>query len=107
MRLSWKKTATGLMVVIVAGVAAKLIYDRGYARGGTAASVRLSKTFIDSPEKFLVDAKLWCVVDTYEGYELLGISPGNAEASKRMYEKADQDCGASVTQAKARLVLAR
>ena len=107
MRLSWKKTAISLVVIIVAGIVARLAYDRGYARGGSAASVRLSKTFIDSPEKFLAEARLWCMVDTYEGYELLGISAANSEANKRMYEKTDQDCAAKVAQAKARLVLAQ
>ena len=107
MKLSWKKTAIGLVIFIVAGVAARLVYDRGYARGGTVASIRLSKTFIDSPERFLADARLWCVLDMYEGYELLGISAANSEAGKQMYEKTEQDCAARVTQAKARLVFAR
>ena len=107
MKLVWKRTAIGLVVIIIGGIAPKLAYDQGYARGTSAASVRLSKTFIDSPEKFLADARLWCAVDMYQGYELLGMSPANSEASKRMYEKTDQNCAASVEQAKARLLLAR
>jgi hypothetical protein len=43
------------------------------------------------------------MVDTFAGYELLGISAANSEASKRMYEKTDKDCAAKVAQAKARL----
>ena len=107
MKLSWKKATIGLLLVFVAVVAARLVYDRGYARGGSAASVRLTKTFLDSPDKFFAEARMWCVVDMYEGYELLGISPANAEASKRMYEKTDEDCVARVAQAKARLVSLR
>ena len=107
MRLSWKNTAIGLVVIIVIGAVGKLTYDKGYARGGTDAGVRLSKTFIESPEKFVADAKFWCVVDRYEGYALLGISTSNSEASKRLYEKTEQDCDAMVRQGTARLALLR
>ncbi len=104
MKTPWKVATLLIVAVLFVAFIAKLAYERGYGRGQRDGRVSLTKEFVDSPHRFLIEAQLWCVADTIDGYKTVGLWQKSApEAQQILYKQAEEHCKTKVREAAPRL----
>ena len=101
----WKMATLVLVGILVLVGTGKFAYDRGYSRGQFVGRVDMTKTFTDAPEKFLLEAQVWCTANMVEGYTSIGLWKASDEGARRkLFETAEDDCRQKVHESALRLV---
>ena len=99
-----KKTTLSILAALCFLIVGKASYDRGYSRGQTKGRVDLATMYVDAPEKFLVEAEIWCTADMIENYKTLGIWQQSVdEAKQKLYNEAKKGCKVKIQDATVRL----